>query len=217
MKRKRQTMSIARVNSSEQTRKQILAAALRLFAAHGYAGTSTQAIIAASRVSKPVLYYHFGSKAGLFRVIVDEAENQLLEVILKSKAGASDVHSQLEEICAALFQFARENPSVIGLALELTAAARRCPAWEQCLGKMRRRHAVIGKIMEQGRNESLFRQGLCEEQLVVGFLGLIHGHILHFICNPEWPLNRNRAEAVVFSFLNGTADKPQDFSNYATN
>src|SRR5271157_2798682 len=104
-------MSIARTNGSEQTRQQILAAASRLFAARGYAGTSTQAIIAAARVSKPVLYYHFGSKAGLFRVIVDEAENQLLEVILKSKASAPDVRSQLEEICAAMFQFASENPS----------------------------------------------------------------------------------------------------------
>lgn len=210
-------MSIARTNSSEQTRQQILAAALRLFAMHGYAGTSTQAIIAASRVSKPVLYYHFGSKAGLFRIIVDEVEDQLLEVILKSKAGASDVPSQLEEICAAMFQFARENPSVVGLALELTAAARRCPAWKQCLGKMRRRHAVIRNIMERGRNEGLFRQGFSNEQLVVGFLGLIHSHILNFLCNPTWPLNRSRAEAVVFSYLNGTADKPQNFSDYATN
>ena len=138
-------MSIARTNGSERTRQQILAAASRLFAAHGYAGTSTQAIIAASRVSKPVLYYHFGSKAGLFRVIVDEAENQLLEVTLKSKASATDVRRQLEEICAAMFQFTRENPAAIGLALELTAAARRCPARKQCLGKMRRRHAVIEK------------------------------------------------------------------------
>jgi AcrR family transcriptional regulator len=210
-------MSIAPTNSGEQTRQQILAAALRLFAAHGYAGTSTHAIVAASRVSKPVLYYHFGSKAGLFRVIVDDAENQLLEVILKSKAGVSDVRSQLEEICTTMFQFARENPSAIGLALELTAAARRCPAWEQCIGKIRRRHAVIGSIMERGRNEGLFRQEFSHEQLVVGFLGLIHGHILHSLCNPAWPLNRSAAEAVVFSFLNGTADKPWNLSNSATN
>lgn len=203
--------TLARPNGSEQTRQQILAAALRLFATHGYAGTSTQAIIAASRVSKPVLYYHFGSKAGLFRVIVDDAENQLLEVILKSKASAPDVRSQLEEICAALFQLARENPLVIGLAMELTAAARRCPVWKNCLGKLRRRHAVMGKIMDRGINEGLFGQEFSNEQLAVGFLGLVQGHILHFLCSPAWPLNRSRAEAVVFSFLNGTGDKPRNF------
>ena len=204
---------MARTNGSEQTRQQILAAALRLFAAHGYSGTSTQAIIAASRVSKPVLYYYFGSKAGLFRVIVDEAESQLMEVTLKSKGRASDVRNQLEEICAALFLFAREQPAVVGLALELTAAARRCPAWQQCLGKIRRRHAVIGEIMERGRTEGVFRQELSRDQLVVGYLGLLHSHIQHFLCNPTWPLNRGRAKAVVDSFLMGTADQPQIFSN----
>ena len=207
-------MSIEQTNGSNQTRQQILAAALPLFATHGYAGTSTQAIIAAARVSKPVLYYHFGSKAGLFRVTVDEAENQLLEVILKSKAGASDVRNQLEEICAAMFQFARENPSVIGLTLELTAAARRCLFRKQCLEKMRQRQTVIGKIMEQGRNEGLFRQEFSNEQLVIGFLGLIHGHILHFLCNAAWPMNRIAADRVISSFLTGTIGKPNNFSNH---
>jgi len=55
-------MNIARTNGSEHTRQQILAAALRLFATHAIAGTSTQAIIAASRVSKPVLYYTMAAR-----------------------------------------------------------------------------------------------------------------------------------------------------------
>jgi AcrR family transcriptional regulator len=206
-------MSIARTNNSEQTRHQILAAALRLFATHGYAGTSTQAIITASRVSKPVLYYHFGSKAGLFRVIAEEAENQLLEVILKAKAGASDVRSELEEICAALFQFARENPSVIGLALELAAAGRGCPFRKQRLEKRRQRHAVIGKIMEHGMREGLFRKEFKQEELVVSFVGLLHSHLLHFLSNPHWPLSRSAADRVISSFLTGTTGKPKQNFN----
>ena len=67
--------------------------------------------------------------------------------------------------------------------------------------------------MERGKNEGLFRPDISNEQLVVGFLGLIHGHILHLRCNPAWPLDRSVAEAAVFSFLNGTADQPQNFAN----
>jgi AcrR family transcriptional regulator len=198
-------MSVLRSNGSDKTRRQILEAALRLFAAHGYAGTSTQAIIVASRVSKPVLYYHFGSKEGLFRVIVDEAENQLLATILKSKAGTPDVRSQLEDVCAAMFQFARENPSLIGLALELSSASRRCSSRKQCLGKISQWHSIVGTIMEQGMNEGLLRKQFSKEELAVGFCGLIRSYILHFLSHPQWPLNRSMAERVVSLFLNGTA------------
>jgi AcrR family transcriptional regulator len=210
-------MSIARTNSSEQTRQQILAAALRLFAANGYAGTSTQAIIAASRVSKPVLYYHFGSKAGLFRVIVDDAENQLVETILKSKAGAVDVRSQLVGVCAAMFQFAREHPSLIAVALELSSISRQCPSTKQCSDGSHQWHSIVGIIIEQGINAGLLRKQFSSAELAVGFRGLIRSHILHFLSHPQWPLNRSLAERVVALFLNGTVGPVPHVSQHITN
>jgi AcrR family transcriptional regulator len=209
-------MSIARTNGSEQTRQQILAAALRLFATHGYAGTSTQAIIAASRVSKPVLYYHFGSKAGLFSAIVGEAEDQVLKVISKAKARARGFRGQLVEICAALFQFARDNREAICLFLELASTSCQCPTRKQCLRKKRQLHAVIERIMEQGLSESLLQKQFSNEELVIGFRGLIRSHILQFLSDPRWPLSRKRAEAVVSLFLNGTASKLQNLSHNTT-
>jgi|GEM_PF-477352 len=205
MRKKFQAMSITRSTGGEQTRQQIMDAALRLFAAHGYAGTSTQAIVDASHVTKPVLYYHFGSKVGLFGVVVDETGNQLLEVILKSKAGASNVSGQMVEICAAIFQFARGNPSVIGLALELLRTVQQCPSWKPCLGKAHQPHVVIGKLMKQAVDEGILREEFSNDELVIGFLGLIRNHILHFLSNPQWPLSRHTAEHVVFLFLNGAA------------
>jgi AcrR family transcriptional regulator len=47
-------------------RERLLAAATRLFAAKGYAATSVRDILRAAKVTAPVLYYHFGSKEGLF-------------------------------------------------------------------------------------------------------------------------------------------------------
>lgn len=210
-------MSIARTNGSEHTRQQIFAAALRLFATHGYAGTSTQAIIAASRVSKPVLYYHFGSKAGLFSAIVSEAGDQVLQVISKAKARARDFRGQLVEICAALFQFARDNREAICLFLQLASASCQCPTRKQCLRKRHQLRAVINRIMEQGLSQRLLQNQFSNEELVIGFRGLIRSHILQFLSDPRWPLNRTTAEAVVSLFLNGTASKLQKLSHNITN
>lgn len=47
-------------------RERIAAVATRLFCERGYAGTSVADIVARAGVTKPVLYYYFRSKAGLF-------------------------------------------------------------------------------------------------------------------------------------------------------
>src|SRR5690242_5074106 len=56
---------MTKVDSKAQQR--ILAAALKQFADHGYAGASVQAIVDAARVKKPTLYYYFENKAALCR------------------------------------------------------------------------------------------------------------------------------------------------------
>ncbi len=51
-------------------RQAILAAASRLFLAHGFAETSMDAVAAAAGVSKITVYAHFASKESLFQAIV---------------------------------------------------------------------------------------------------------------------------------------------------
>ena len=51
--------------SSDDTRAELLARALDLFAAYGYDGVGVQQICDAAGVTKPTLYHHFGNKRGL--------------------------------------------------------------------------------------------------------------------------------------------------------
>ena len=48
----------------------MFAAAATAFAAHGFAGTSVDRIADAARLNKAMIYYHFRSKAGLYREIL---------------------------------------------------------------------------------------------------------------------------------------------------
>jgi AcrR family transcriptional regulator len=47
-------------------RQRLLAAALELFTRKGYAATTVREIVAAAGVSKPVLYYYFTNKEGIY-------------------------------------------------------------------------------------------------------------------------------------------------------
>jgi AcrR family transcriptional regulator len=54
-------------------RQRLLETATELFADKGYAGTSVREIVDRAGVSKPVLYYYFKSKEGLFYAILEWA------------------------------------------------------------------------------------------------------------------------------------------------
>lgn len=61
------------------SRARLLTAASVEFARHGYAGASVDRISARARLNKGMLYYHFGSKAGIYREILRDVFRTLGE------------------------------------------------------------------------------------------------------------------------------------------
>jgi AcrR family transcriptional regulator len=82
------------INAAQlNSRERLLETAISMFAAKGYAGTSVRKIVENAGVSKPVLYYYFQSKEGLFLAILAMAENmqqQVLSAVLKSEGSVLD-------------------------------------------------------------------------------------------------------------------------------
>jgi AcrR family transcriptional regulator len=66
-----------RTNDPERTMADILAVALREFADKGLAGARIDEIAAATRTSKRMIYYYFGSKEGLYIAVLEEAYRQM--------------------------------------------------------------------------------------------------------------------------------------------
>ena len=84
--------------------------AARLFASQGYDATSVREIVEAAGVTKPTLYYHFGSKEGLAHALLNVPLSALAETLqaLAEAGGAAEVI--LEELFEAHFAFCREDP-----------------------------------------------------------------------------------------------------------
>jgi DNA-binding MarR family transcriptional regulator/AcrR family transcriptional regulator len=59
-----------RTHDPRANRRAVLLAARRLFAAHGYDGTTMRAVAAEAGVTAPLVISYFGSKDGLFREVV---------------------------------------------------------------------------------------------------------------------------------------------------
>ena len=87
------------------TKDRILGAAERLFAQHGFSGTSLRQVTALADVNIAAVNYHFGSKENLvnevFRRRLDELSGQRLMALAKAER---DVPARLEPILAAFIE-----------------------------------------------------------------------------------------------------------------
>ena len=61
-----------------KTREKLLDAAVDLFAANGFGGTSIRDIARMTDMTIPNIYYHFGSKEGLLIAILERAMQQIV-------------------------------------------------------------------------------------------------------------------------------------------
>lgn len=65
------------LDRGEAARERLLRAALGAFSTVGFEAASTRAIAAQAGVQQGLVRHHFGTKAGLFRVVLDSAAGQL--------------------------------------------------------------------------------------------------------------------------------------------
>src|SRR6201997_721591 len=64
---------------SKVTRDKVIKAASRPFARNGYEGASIRSIVAEADVNQAAINYHFGSKEGLYRAVLQAALRALMK------------------------------------------------------------------------------------------------------------------------------------------
>jgi AcrR family transcriptional regulator len=94
--------------SSAQRREQLIAVGRRVFAEKGLDGTSVEEVAARAKVSKPVIYEHFGGKEGLYAVVVDREVLGLLERITTALTSGHP-RELLEQAALALLDYIEEE------------------------------------------------------------------------------------------------------------
>jgi AcrR family transcriptional regulator len=90
-------------------RQQILDVALEVFGELGFHPASMNDVAEAAGVTKPVLYQHFRSKRELYKQVLTDVGQQLLDAITKATAAARSPHEQVELGFIAYFKFVESN------------------------------------------------------------------------------------------------------------
>lgn len=95
-----------------------------MFAKHGYEGTSVEQIAKRARVSKPIIYEHFGGKEGLYAVIVDREMDYVVRRIVEAISTGTP-RERVERASLAFLRYVKDQPDGFAILAQdspLTAA-----------------------------------------------------------------------------------------------
>ncbi len=88
------------IERGQATRAHLIEVATRLFAAHGYDGTSIEAVLAESGVSRGSLYHHFPGKEALYLAVFEALGARLGADMTAALQDAADPIEMLRTGCA---------------------------------------------------------------------------------------------------------------------
>ncbi|MBA2311722.1 MAG: TetR/AcrR family transcriptional regulator [Actinobacteria bacterium] len=94
--------------TGQERREQLLDVGRSIFAARGFDGASIEEIAQRAKITKPVVYEHFGGKEGLYAVIVDR-EVQLLLGRISGALDADHPRAMLEQAACAFLGYVQDE------------------------------------------------------------------------------------------------------------
>jgi AcrR family transcriptional regulator len=196
--------------------RDIARVAAGLFATHGYEATSVRTIVEAAGVTKPTLYYYFGSKEGLAEALLTLPMATLGERMRAILDERSEPVEALGRIIAAHFAFCRDDPDSARfffalnfgpegseLVVQIKRAMRALP---EMLLEAIRRLAEAGLIAPDRVGECATA---CRGMIVIAMLDHLYRD-RHAECAPaEWKSNSDlgpaQAQRLVGDLLHGFA------------
>lgn len=191
----------AEVAGSEDVRQRIVTSALRAFAEKGYAGTSLREIAEAARTTKPMIYYYFKSKEGLYVSTLGDLLQQFADAIDVATHHDDTPIERLRAFCEAyLGYFESQEPHVAFIVREVFGLGETIMhEFGRNLDeriRLRLRHILI-----EGVQAGLFR-GDDVGECTVAIMGILNMFILNHIFG-DLPLQRPAAVRQVVDYYVG--------------
>ncbi len=95
--------------SAAARRAQLVDVGRTVFAKRGYEATSVEEIASQAKVSKPVVYEHFGGKEGLYAVVVDREMEYVVRRISEAISSGSP-RERVESAALAFLTYVKDHP-----------------------------------------------------------------------------------------------------------
>ena len=190
--------------SAQDSRDEILKAAMHLFANRGFHETSMSEVAREAHVSKALIFWHFKTKEELFVAVL----NRLLEpyfIDFAEEAGVLDERAQIRKLVEFYLDFVHDNASSVRFFLAQMLHDQRFSEGlnEQVLKIYSGYRGMLVELIARAQ-----QKGLCTlrftPQAAAGFLlSALNGILIEHLFMANNPLDSEEAVAMVSEWLFG--------------
>jgi TetR/AcrR family fatty acid metabolism transcriptional regulator len=186
-------------------RRQILDAAIRVFARQGFHSTRVSDIADEAGVAYGLVYHYFNSKDEVLNELFSERWSLLLAAIEETDRNGATPRDKLAAVAAFIVDSYRHNPELMKVIIvEVTRAANSFGRTH--LPEIRRAYESIAKIVADGQKEGAFRRDIDPTFASMSFYGaieqLLSGWIFEVIPASETDFDQAK-ELVVATICDG--------------
>jgi TetR/AcrR family fatty acid metabolism transcriptional regulator len=166
----------------QDSRDEILRAAIRLFARRGFHETSMSEVAREARVSKALIFWHFKTKEELFLAVL----NRLLEPYLidfTEELGALDERAQLRKLVESYLLFVRDNAASVRFFLAQLLHGEEVP--EELSAQVMRLYdgyrELMIDIIRRAQDKELCARDIAPEAAAHFMISALNGSLIGFL------------------------------------
>ena len=154
------TKKLGRPCSSDagETRERLIHEARASFATIGYDATTNRTVAAAAGITTGAIYHYFPSKLDMYVAAFEQVQNMVTEAVVAAAAPCDSLVDKFSAIIDALTEVSKNDASLLGFVVGVSAEARRHPELSDAIRPLRKDWAV-------------FFQELCEGAVARGEVG----------------------------------------------
>lgn len=162
----------------ERTRKAILEAATKEFAGRGLSGARIDQIAARSGTNKRLIYYYFGSKDALFKIVLERTYADIRTAEQALHLDTLDPAEAVRQLVSFTWNYYIAHPEFLTLLnsenLHRAAHIRSLPHIREMNSPL---VSLIEGVLERGRAKKIFRGGVDAVQLYISIAALAYFYL----------------------------------------
>lgn len=192
------------VRGTQDSRDEILKAAMRLFASRGFHETSMSEVAREAHVSKALIFWHFKTKEELFVAVL----NRLLEpyfIDFAEEAGVLDERAQIKKLVEFYLVFVRDNASSVRFFLAQMLHDQRFSEGlnEQVMKLYSGYRGMLVELIARAQQKGLCVVRFTPEAAASFLLSALNGILIEHLFVANNPLDPEDAVAMVSEWLFG--------------